>query len=189
MKEKLGPLPLWAWLAIVTVLGLAYYLYEQHVAGSSSSTSSTGNLVPQSGIPQFVIQNQYPTQVTGPAPPASGPPPAAGGGSGTGGSKNPATGLAEVSEAEARTYRAHGAKILADKGNKFGPWGGPGSAPGARLFVSNQWLAKHHGHSGKSGPGAPTKVTGPEVGKAPHKPAAHEPAKKKRRGHPHLAKR
>jgi hypothetical protein len=40
-KEKLGPLPFWAWLAITTALVAVYVLWEKHKQGSSSATSAT----------------------------------------------------------------------------------------------------------------------------------------------------
>lgn len=60
--EKLGPLPTWVWIAAVTALGLVYYLYEKHKAGTSSTATTT---TPQSQLPMFIIQNLAPTQGNG----------------------------------------------------------------------------------------------------------------------------
>jgi LysM repeat protein len=69
-SSKLGPLPLWAWLAIITIIALVYYVYSQKKnSNSNSSTSnSTGSDEESSSlIPQFV--NQTYTQVLPPSPP------------------------------------------------------------------------------------------------------------------------
>lgn len=61
-KEKLGPLPVWIWIAAVTAVGLLYYVIEKarKKTGSTSSTAGTTGTTPSSEIPQFVIQNQFP---------------------------------------------------------------------------------------------------------------------------------
>jgi PASTA domain len=60
LGRKLGPLAVWAWLAILTVGGVAYYLYAKSKSGSSSSTaadtSGTGSETPSSGVPDYVSQ-------------------------------------------------------------------------------------------------------------------------------------
>jgi hypothetical protein len=60
LKAKWGPLPVWGWLAIVTILGLAYYLYAQHKAGTTTSSASGAAQVPE-------IVNQF--QMPGTTPP------------------------------------------------------------------------------------------------------------------------
>ena len=76
---------------------------------------------------------------------------------------NPLAGLTEVSLGEAKTYKSQGASVLA--GPSASPWKGPGSSPGSILYVATQWLAKHGGRSGQSGPGNPSKTLGPWIGK------------------------
>ncbi|HEY2089885.1 MAG TPA: LysM domain-containing protein [Mycobacterium sp.] len=58
LRRKLGPLPVWGWLAIVTVLGLGYYLLEKNKSGSSSGTAvtGTGSVTPASSVPDYVSQ-------------------------------------------------------------------------------------------------------------------------------------
>jgi hypothetical protein len=69
IKSKFGPLPVWGWLALVTVILLAYYLYEQHKKGAASSTTpATPSDVGQPGV---VVINQGDTDV----PPAPSPAP------------------------------------------------------------------------------------------------------------------
>lgn len=56
LKAKWGPLPVWGWLALVTVVLLGYWLYEQHKAGSSTNTNAP---TPASvGQPGVVVINQ-----------------------------------------------------------------------------------------------------------------------------------
>jgi len=65
--RKLGPLPMWAWLAIgvAVILGFAYYKSKTSAASSQDQTA-TGTDASQ--VPQFV--NQTFTTVTPPTPPA-----------------------------------------------------------------------------------------------------------------------
>jgi hypothetical protein len=74
--RKLGPLPMWAWMAVALVLAIAYYLYKKHTtAAASSATSNTSGTaantpggVDASLVPQFV--NQTYTNSTPPAAPS-----------------------------------------------------------------------------------------------------------------------
>lgn len=76
--RKLGPLPMWAWMAIALVLAVVYYLYKKHTesaAATSTGASSTGGTaantpggVDASLVPQFV--NQTYTNSTPPAAPS-----------------------------------------------------------------------------------------------------------------------
>ena len=63
--HKLGPLPMWAWVAIgaAVILGWAYYKNKTTAAASTSSTDTTGTSA--SDVPQFV--NQTYTTVQAPA--------------------------------------------------------------------------------------------------------------------------
>lgn len=72
LTRKLGPLPTWGWLAIVTVLFAAYYLYQKHKQASSASQGSGAS--PTTGeafVPEFVINNDE--EPPG-GPPAKRPP-------------------------------------------------------------------------------------------------------------------
>ena len=48
MKKKLGPLPLWAWIAILAVAGFTLYRYEKN---KSESTGVEEGFFPTQGIP------------------------------------------------------------------------------------------------------------------------------------------
>lgn len=72
--RKIGPLPMWGWMAIALLVALFYYLYSKNKggAGASPSTVNTPGGVDASLVPQFV--NQTYTNVTPPAaPPMSSP--------------------------------------------------------------------------------------------------------------------
>lgn len=75
--NKIGPLPVWGWMAIGLLLALFYYLYKKNSAtsgGRSASTVNTPGGVDSSLVPQFV--NQTYTTVTPPsAPPMTTPKP------------------------------------------------------------------------------------------------------------------
>jgi hypothetical protein len=69
--RKIGPMPMWAWVAIIAavLIGYAYWRNKQSAASSSTAaTAATGTDASQ--VPQFV--NQTYTTVT---PPVAGPPP------------------------------------------------------------------------------------------------------------------
>lgn len=70
-SRKYGPLPLWGWLALATVLAVVWYLYQK--GNSQTATTSTPSGTNSNLIPQFV--NQVSTNVT---PPAAGTSPASG---------------------------------------------------------------------------------------------------------------
>lgn len=53
LKSKMGPLPVWAWLALITIAGLGYYLYEQHKNGSAAAQPQG-----ESAAPEVVVENQ-----------------------------------------------------------------------------------------------------------------------------------
>jgi hypothetical protein len=56
LKAKFGPLPVWAWLGIITVLLLGYWLYEQHKSGAASTGTDTTQ--GSSAAPGVVVINQ-----------------------------------------------------------------------------------------------------------------------------------
>ena len=72
--RKIGPMPMWAWVAIIgaVIIGYAYYKNKN----SAASTSQTGSTTDASQVPQFVNQtyvSPVPPSAPGPAGPA-GPP-------------------------------------------------------------------------------------------------------------------
>jgi hypothetical protein len=78
LKEKMGPLQTWAWLAIITGAGLLYYLYKKSKGGASGgqavgaatqAQASPGQVTGAQNVPDYVFQNS--TSVT--TPPASAP--------------------------------------------------------------------------------------------------------------------
>jgi hypothetical protein len=60
--RKMGPLPLWAWLGIATLVAVAYYAYAKNKAANSTASQSTAGTggsagtTDQSLVPQFVNQ-------------------------------------------------------------------------------------------------------------------------------------
>ena len=74
LTKKVGPLPMWAWMAIVLVLGVVYSMYKKQKAATTATTSGTaaGGVnspggVDSSLVPQFV--NQVYNQEQPPAAP------------------------------------------------------------------------------------------------------------------------
>lgn len=67
LTKQYGPLPLWAWLGIATLIAIGYYLWRRNSTANSTSTT------PSSDVPQFV--NQTYTNVYPPADNDGGPPP------------------------------------------------------------------------------------------------------------------
>jgi hypothetical protein len=67
--RKIGPLPMWGWMAIGLVVAVAYYFYEKN---KSSSQTPTPSAEAADQIPQFV--NQTYVQTNPPAAPNPGPP-------------------------------------------------------------------------------------------------------------------
>ncbi len=71
--HKIGPLPMWAWLAIIGAALVMWRLYAQRKnqsAAAAAGDSAAGN---PNTVPQFV--NQTYTTVTAPAAPGPGPAP------------------------------------------------------------------------------------------------------------------
>jgi len=98
--RKLGPMPMWAWLAIgVAVIGVYIYFRRQQGAQAAQSTADTST--PASDVPQFV--NQTYTTVSPPAAEAPS-------GTGTGGTPGPVTpiGTTPVKTARPRQITASG---------------------------------------------------------------------------------
>lgn len=85
LTRKIGPQPMWAWMAEVLGLALAYSLYKQRKSAAStsstSSTSSASGAVPADQVPDVIIQGPFTTgpttggtTSTAPAPPVQTPP-------------------------------------------------------------------------------------------------------------------
>ena len=75
--QKIGPLPMWAWVAVIGGGLIAWRLYASHKAAATTAQTDTSS-VPADQVPQFVnqtyVQTTAPTsQSPGPAGPA-GPP-------------------------------------------------------------------------------------------------------------------
>lgn len=73
LTRKIGPLPTWAWVAIVSVILIGYAYWRNKQAGTTATPDTTADGTDASQVPQFV--NQTYTSVTPPA--AGAPPPAA----------------------------------------------------------------------------------------------------------------
>jgi hypothetical protein len=52
--RKLGPLPVWAWLGIMTAGGLGIYLYEQHKQATAAASTGKGGQHPKFSAEAFV---------------------------------------------------------------------------------------------------------------------------------------
>lgn len=147
LKQKVGPFALWVWLVIITIVVIGYSMLKGGSSGLSSlfGGSSSSSTTPASSTPDFVIQNQYlPEPVTGPTSrrkrrgsniPTEGD-----------GAPEVQKGWTELTEAEATAYKRAGATIKYLDHGKFANWSGPGSVPGASLWVRTSWLHKHHKH-------------------------------------------
>lgn len=107
-QRKMGPLPMWAWMAIALVAAVAFYAIRKGSGSTSTASGSTGQTgvdaaggVDSSLVPQFVNQ----TFVQGSPPPAASTPTSTAGGGSTsplneilqaGHVINPSPGKAEV---------------------------------------------------------------------------------------------
>jgi len=69
LTRRIGPLPTWQWLAVITLAGLAYYVLvaRKKTAAATSSTSTTSPTTSSADVPQFVIQNTFPSPPMTPA--------------------------------------------------------------------------------------------------------------------------
>lgn len=71
--KKLGPLPMWAWMAIALALAVVYSQYQKNKAAatttSATSAAATTGTTPADQIPPFIIQNYTGQGVAGPAGP------------------------------------------------------------------------------------------------------------------------
>lgn len=84
LNHKIGPQPMWAWMAEILGVALAYALYQQRKQAAAAATSSTAGTssgtVPADQVPDVIIQNELmgphtsgPTTAT-PAGTTSAPP-------------------------------------------------------------------------------------------------------------------
>ena len=64
LSQKMGPLPVWAWLAILTVAGLLWWLVAQRKGGTPAGGTAS--------VPETVIDVDNPAP---PSPPPPSPPP------------------------------------------------------------------------------------------------------------------
>lgn len=80
--RKIGPLPMWGWMAIALLVAVFYYLYQKNNSSSGSAsttgTSTAGGTTNSSLIPQFVNQT-YVNSAPPAAPSPASPPPATNG--------------------------------------------------------------------------------------------------------------
>jgi len=63
LQAKVGPLPLYAWLGIVTAAALIYVLWYRGKSGAPTAEDQgieRTSSIPSEDVPQFVIQNQLP---------------------------------------------------------------------------------------------------------------------------------
>ena len=73
LRARFGPLPVWIWLALITALGLAYYIIQRRK--SPAAAASTADAADTGQVPQIVEQTSTTTNVTVPpeAPEPSAP--------------------------------------------------------------------------------------------------------------------
>ena len=71
--QKIGPLPMWAWVGIAAAILIVWRLYSNKQAASQSSQATTTPSTPADQVPQFV--NQTYTTVTAPSSPGTAPAP------------------------------------------------------------------------------------------------------------------
>jgi hypothetical protein len=120
--RKIGPLPMWAWMAIALLVALGYYLIKSKKSSTSTSGSSTDSSgqssdVDSSLVPQFV--NQTYVNNTPPAAPTS---------TGTG-TQQPGYGKAGPPNANYQAITADEAKLLESNSNTANPSGQKAQRP------------------------------------------------------------
>jgi LysM repeat protein len=76
LKHKIGPQPLWAWMAEFLGLALAYALYKNHQASTSAADTSSSDTTPADQTPDVIIQNEF--QGPGTTGPTTSPGPVTG---------------------------------------------------------------------------------------------------------------
>jgi len=72
LKSKWGPLPVWGWLAGITAILLAWFLWEQHKNPSAATDTTAAPNPADAGQPGVVVINQD-TGGQAPAPPVTPP--------------------------------------------------------------------------------------------------------------------
>jgi len=175
LTRKLGPLPTWAWMAILTGLAVAYYLYKKHqeeAAGASSAEQVTTPTEGAGQVPDFIVQNQTP-----PGEVATIRVPEGGGTSSKGrphcsdSKKAHAlegwTRLGNVSEAVAAKKMGAQVRFWNDAKCELRPWEGGSLGAGSALYVPSSWY-HHHNPRAK----ANSEITPPAgATKAPRRPS------------------
>ena len=72
LTQKIGPLPMWAWVGIAAAILVVWRYYSnKNAASAASSTTAASSSTPADQVPQFV--NQTYTTVTAPSAPTGGP--------------------------------------------------------------------------------------------------------------------
>lgn len=59
-KRKIGPQPMWAWMAETLGVALAYALYKQRKTAAAQPTTSGATTVPSDQVPDVIIENGLP---------------------------------------------------------------------------------------------------------------------------------
>lgn len=63
LQSRMGPLPVWAWLGIVTVLALVYVQFYRGKSGAPMAEDEgidRESSIASEDVPQFIVQNQLP---------------------------------------------------------------------------------------------------------------------------------
>jgi hypothetical protein len=68
--QRIGPLPMWAWVAVIGGALIAWRLYSSHKSAAATAQTDTSS-VPADQVPQFV--NQTYVQTTAPTSQSPGP--------------------------------------------------------------------------------------------------------------------
>ncbi len=146
--RKVGPLPLWGWLAIATVAAVLYALYAKNKA-SSTSTTGTGSSTAGAGgvdsslVPQFVNQT-YVNNTPPAAPPVTSTPPSSGGGPayGKAGPPNGNYQAITLQEAQLLESNSNSANSSGQKAQRPFIWNGSAYVPNTNPLTSgNQYYA------------------------------------------------
>ena len=158
--RKIGPMPMWAWVAIISVVLIGYAYYRNKQSAAAASTTATGTDASQ--VPQFV--NQTYTSVTpptagppGPTGPAGPPGPTGGGGGVPGKGDGKGTDLAQphkLTKAQAQKLLRMGGAVYWKSGQDYVQTKKTAGIHGA-FYTGAQGWAKLHGTS--VNPGGPNR--------------------------------
>lgn len=153
LRQKLGPLPMWVWMALALLVALGYSLWQKNKAAATASTATTtGTTAAPDQTPPVIFQN-YTTFTPGSIPPAGGR--ETGRGSGEGGSSSVATptGLQATPGSKsialkwntvpgATQYRLHAVSTSGYSSTDLIPAQGSGSSQSQTLQGQN-WIGPH----------------------------------------------